>query len=349
MESGYKVYIKKDFNEIDIKKNYDKVLVITDENVKKLYINDFIRTLNLKKKNINIKQYIINPGENSKNLKVYEDIFKFCIENELSRKSLIIALGGGVVGDLSGFIASTYMRGIDLIHCPTTLLSQVDSSIGGKTGINLGNYKNVIGSFYRPEFIYININTLKTLSYNEFLSGISEVIKYALICDYEFLDYLLKNKDKILNLDSGCLIYIVEKCSNIKINIVKKDEKESGIRKILNLGHTFGHGIEKLGGLSHGFAVAIGTHMAFKLAYKKGYINKAYYEKVLSVYKSYDIPITFDGINSIDILKVMKKDKKNSFSKINLVLPTGHSSVDVVDNIDENETINVIEEVRDEF
>ncbi|WFD09188.1 3-dehydroquinate synthase [Tepidibacter hydrothermalis] len=345
MENGYKVYIKKDFSEIDIKKDYDKVLIITDENVKKLYMDNFIRTLNFK----NIIQYIIEPGENSKTLNVYEDVFKFCIENEVSRKSLIIALGGGVVGDLSGFIASTYMRGIDLIHCPTTLLSQVDSSIGGKTGINLGNYKNIIGSFYRPEFIHININTLKTLKHNEFLSGLSEVIKYALICDYEFLDYLLNNKSKILNLDEECLTYIVKKCSNIKIDVVKKDEKESGIRKTLNLGHTFGHGIEKLGNLSHGFAVAIGTHIAFRLSYKKGYINKSYYEKALSVYKAYNIPISFNGINSMDILKIMKKDKKNSFSKINLVLPTGHSSVEVVDNIDEEEILYVIQEVGNEF
>lgn len=345
MENGYTVYIKKDFSEIDIKKDYDKVLIITDENVKKLYLDNFIRTLNLK----NIIQYIIKPGENSKSLEVYEDIFKFCIENEVSRKSLIIAFGGGVVGDLSGFIASTYMRGIDLIHCPTTLLSQVDSSIGGKTGINLGNYKNVIGSFYRPEFIHININTLKTLNHNEFLSGLSEVIKYALICDYEFLDYLLKNKNKILNLDEECLIYIVKKCSNIKIDIVKKDEKESGIRKTLNLGHTFGHGIEKLGNLSHGFAVAIGTHMAFRLSYKKGYINKSYYEKVLRIYKEYNIPISFNNINSTDILNIMKKDKKNSFSKINLVLPTGHSAVEVINNIDEDDILYVIQEVGNEF
>ncbi|CAH2212711.1 3-dehydroquinate synthase [Tepidibacter aestuarii] len=345
MENGYKVYIKKDFSEIGIKKDYDKVLIITDENVKRLYIDDFIRTLDLK----NIIYYTINPGENSKSIKVYEEAFKFCIENGMSRKSLIIALGGGVVGDLSGFIASTYMRGIDLIHCPTTLLSQVDSSIGGKTGINLGNYKNVIGSFYRPEYIYMNINTLKTLNSNEFLSGLSEVIKYALICDYKFLDYLLKNRNKILNLEYECLIYIVQKCSNIKIDIVKKDEKESGIRKILNLGHTFGHGLEKLGGFSHGFAVAIGTHMAFRLSYKKGYIDKAYYDKVLNIYKAYGIPITFDDINSADILDVMKKDKKNSFLKINLVLPTGHSALDVVDNIDEKEMLYVIEEVKNEF
>lgn len=345
MENEYKVYIKKDFSEIDIKKDYDKILIITDENIEKLYMYDFTRNLNFK----NIIRYTINPGEDSKSLKVYEDIFRFCIESELSRKSLIIGLGGGVVGDLSGFVASTYMRGIDIIHCPTTLLSQVDSSIGGKTGINLENYKNIIGSFYRPKFIHININTLKTLDCSEFLSGLSEVIKYALICDYEFLDYLLKNKDKILNLDEECLIYIVKKCSNIKIDIVKKDEKESGIRKILNLGHTFGHGIEKLGGFSHGFAVAIGTHMAFRLAYKKGYIYKSYYDRVLNVYKSYNIPITFKGIDSIDILEIMKKDKKNSFSKINLVLPAGHSDVDVVNNIDEKEILCVIEEVKNEF
>ncbi|SHK03105.1 3-dehydroquinate synthase [Tepidibacter formicigenes] len=345
MEKGDKVYIERDFKKFNLIKEYDKILVITDKNVKKLYVNNFIKSL----KYDNTLVYDISSGEESKCLSVYEDIFKFCIENGLSRKSLIISLGGGVVGDLSGFVASTYMRGIDLVHCPTTLLSQVDSSIGGKTGINLGIYKNIIGSFYQPEFIYININTLKTLQKDEFLSGLSEVIKYGLIYDYDFLDYIIENKEKILDLDEDSLIYIVNKSSSIKLDIVKKDEKESNLRKILNLGHSFGHGIEKLGKFSHGYAVSIGTHMAFRLALKKKLINKDYYDKVIKIYKEYNLPMTFKNINSKYILDIMKKDKKNSYLKFSLVLPVGCGKVDIIEDTKEEEILSVIEEVRNEF
>ncbi|SHH12667.1 3-dehydroquinate synthase [Tepidibacter thalassicus] len=345
MEKGDIVYIEKDFENFSLKKYYDKILIITDKNVKKLYIDDFVKNI----KYDNVLVYDIEPGEKSKCLNVYEDILKFCIMNGLSRKSLIISLGGGVVGDLSGFVASTYMRGVDLIHCPTTLLAQVDSSIGGKTGINLGIYKNVIGTFYQPEFIYVNINTLKTLQKDEFLSGLSEVIKYGLIYDCYFLDYLMSNKKNILDLDESSLIYIVNKSLNIKIDIVKKDEKESNLRKILNLGHSFGHGIEKIGKLSHGYAISIGTHMAFRLALKKKFIDKDYYDKVVNIYKEYNLPITFKGIDSKYILDIMKKDKKNSYLKFSLVLPVGYGKVDIFEDIKEYEILSVIEEVKNEF
>ena len=191
-----------------------------------------------------IYEYIVPEGEDSKSLSVYEEIIKYCIRINLSRKSLIIALGGGVVGDLAGFVASTYMRGIDVCQIPTSLLAQVDSSVGGKTGLNIGNLKNVIGTFYQPKFTYINIDALKTLPHSEFISGMAEVIKYSLIYDYDFLDYLIDNSEKILDKDNETLCYMVEKCIQIKADIVSKDEKEGGLRKILNFGHTFGHGVE---------------------------------------------------------------------------------------------------------
>lgn len=341
-----------DLSKININEIYDEVLIISDENVYNHQLDKFIDNIKAKM----IYEYIIPAGEDSKSLLVYEEIMKYCIRINLSRKSLIIALGGGVVGDLAGFIASTYMRGIDVCQIPTSLLSQVDSSVGGKTGINIGNFKNIIGTFYQPKFTYINIEALKTLPHDEFISGMAEVIKYSIIYDYDFLDYLIINSAKLLSRDSNVLHYVVKKCIEVKADIVSKDEKEGGLRKILNFGHTFGHGVEKLCKISHGEAVSIGMNMAFKLALEKGYIDKAYYNKFLDVCNKFDLPINFnkpldeeieiteeivEKINK-EILNIMKNDKKNSFGKINLILPTDLGKVEVINSIDESEILNII-------
>ena len=192
-----------DLSRININEIYDEVLIISDENVYNYQLDNFINNIKAKM----IYEYIVPEGEDSKSLSVYEEIIKYCIRINLSRKSLIIALGGGVVGDLAGFVASTYMRGIDVCQIPTSLLAQVDSSVGGKTGLNIGNLKNVIGTFYQPKFTYINIDALKTLPHSEFISGMAEVIKYSVIYDYDFLDYLIDNSEKILDKDLS-LIHI---------------------------------------------------------------------------------------------------------------------------------------------
>lgn len=342
MEKISKVIIESSYDKFYLPKEYDSILIITDDNVYKKQLEYFIKIF----KHKIIYEYIISSGEDSKNLGTYEEIIRYCIQNNLSRKSLVLAFGGGVVGDLAGFVASTYMRGVDLIQVPTTLLSQVDSSIGGKTGVNIGIYKNIVGSFYQPELVYINVNALKTLHKDEFIGGLAEVIKYALVYDYEFLDYLVENSEDILNLNENKLLYIISKCVNIKLDIVRKDEKENDLRRILNLGHTFGHGIEKLGRLSHGFAVSIGTAMAFKFSLKRGYINNDYYNKLMEVYNLYNLPTTFYDIDSKDIVNVMKKDKKNSFGKFNLVIPIDYGKVRVIDDGTEDEIYEVIEEIK---
>ena len=327
------------FEDVIQEKNaYDSVLIISDSNVYNAQGDNFVK--NLKSKII--YEYIVSPGEDAKSLDIYEKIIEYCVKVNLSRKSVIIALGGGVVGDLAGFVASTYMRGIDVIQVPTTLLAQVDSSIGGKTGINIGNFKNIIGSFYQPRFTYINVDALKTLPDDEFKSGMSEVIKYSLIYDYDFLDYLIDNSKDILNKETEKLYYIVKKCANIKAEVVCKDEKEGGLRKILNFGHTFGHGVEKLCKISHGNAVSIGMNMAFKLSLKERLIEEDYYSKFLNVCENYDLPLVFENADESSVLSIMKSDKKNSFSKINLVLPVGPGKVDVVDNISEDLILDII-------
>ena len=343
-------------SKFNINEIYDEVLIISDENVYNHQLDNFINNIKAKI----VYEYIIPSGEDSKSLSVYEEIIKYCIRINLSRKSLIIALGGGVVGDLAGFVASTYMRGIDVCQVPTSLLSQVDSSVGGKTGINIGNFKNIIGTFYQPKFTYINIDALKTLSYNEFIAGMAEVIKYSIIYDYDFLDYLINNSENILNKDNETLHYMVKKCIEIKADIVSKDEKEGDLRKILNFGHTFGHGVEKLCKISHGEAVSIGMNMAFKLALEKGYINGSYYNKFINACDKFNLPLNFnisldekdeitkerkDKINQ-EILEIMKNDKKNSFGKINLILPIGFGKVKIIDDIDDGEILKIIKEVN---
>lgn len=336
------IIIDNNYKSFDIKEDYDSVLIITDQNVYNYQSHKFIENLKLK----TIHEYIIPPGEESKSLEVYEEIMKYCTRINLSRKSAIIALGGGVVGDLAGFVASTYMRGIDVIQVPTTLLAQVDSSVGGKTGINLGNFKNIIGSFYQPKFTYISIGALKTLPEEEFLEGISEVIKYSIIYDYDFLKYLIENSESILDRETKNLYDIVKKCVSIKAEVVEKDEKESNLRKILNFGHTFGHGIERLCQISHGQAVGIGMNMAFKVSLEKKLIKEEYYNEFLEVCGKYNICLNFEEADENEILQVMKMDKKNSFGKISLILPTGYGKVEVMDNIEEEIILDSIKRCK---
>ncbi|SCH17089.1 3-dehydroquinate synthase [uncultured Clostridium sp.] len=322
--------------------NYDLVLIISDSNVYNSQGHEFIKHINARI----VYEYIVSPGEDSKSLDTYEKIIEYCVRINLSRKSVIIALGGGVVGDLAGYVASTYMRGIDVIQVPTSLLAQVDSSIGGKTGINIGNFKNIVGTFYQPKFTYINVDSLKTLSEDEFLSGMSEVIKYSIIYDYEFIDYLIENSEAIINRESDKLYYIVKKCASIKAKVVEADEKEGGFRKILNFGHTFGHGVEKLCHISHGEAVSIGMNMAFKMALREGFIKEEYCNKFLEVCEKYSLPMNFENADEEEVLNIMKSDKKNSFSKINLVLPVGLGEVEVINTISEEKILDIIKESK---
>lgn len=334
-----------DFNECFDYSVYDEILVITDSNVYNHQLKHFSNVLKSKI----VYEYVVNAGESSKSLEVYEKLINYCIKINLSRKSLIIAFGGGVVGDLAGFVSSTYMRGIDFCIVSTTLLSQVDSSVGGKVGINIDSYKNIIGSFYRPKLTYINTNSLNTLDDYEFLNGLCEVIKYGVIYDFSFLEYLKQNKKEILNKNKEKLLYIIKKCVEIKSEIVLKDEKENSIRKILNFGHTFAHAFEKLFFTSHGYAVSIGMNTAFKLALSENLIDESYYNYFFEILNLYDLPTKFysdDENIEQKILEVMKKDKKNSFGNINFILPTKKGKVCEFNNICDEKIIKILKEIK---
>ena len=226
---------------LPVRKN---IAIITNTTIAPLYL-DKVKTI-LIKSDFNVQEIILPDGEEHKNLNTISNIYNELIKMDFDRNSSIIALGGGVVGDMAGFAAATFFRGIPYIQIPTTLLSQVDSSVGGKTGVNLPGGKNLVGAFYQPQIVIIDPEVLKTLKINELRAGIAEVIKYGVILDNEFFKYLELNIDKALNLDVETIAYIIKTCCSIKSDVTTQDEKEKGIRAFLNFGHTMGHAVETL-------------------------------------------------------------------------------------------------------
>lgn len=285
------------------------------------------------------------PGEKQKSFDTIQNVTGWMLENGLTRNSLVIAVGGGVIGDLTGFSASIVMRGVQYVHIPTTLLSQVDSSVGGKTGINTSYGKNVIGSFYQPAVVIADTDTLKTLPEREILAGYAEVLKYALIKDYEFFSWLEQNGEKVCALEPQSLLYAIEKSVQAKAHIVQADELESGNRALLNLGHTFGHAIEGAaqydGRVLHGEAVAIGMLMAFDLSYHLNYSSMEDFERLEAHLNIIGLPTRTAFIQppiplkASELLELMKRDKKNTGESINLVLVRGIGDAFIQSNVDE--------------
>jgi len=290
----------------------NKIAIVTDTNVAPLYGENLNKRFN----NYGFESHLFcfKAGEASKNINTVSEIYDFLADIGLTRTDLIIALGGGVVGDMAGFAAATFLRGVDLIQIPTTLLSQVDSSVGGKTGFDHKKGKNLIGAFYQPKLVLIDTKLLETLSSDFYYDGMAEVIKYALIKDKSLFDRLLKSDD---NLEE-----IIASCVKIKRDVVSEDEFDTGIRGILNFGHTFGHAAEKLEnyqGISHGKAVAAGMVMATKIGEYLNITKLGTLEKVKAIIEKYNLPISFNH-NINDIYKALINDKKNLSGKINLVL-----------------------------
>ncbi len=302
-DNSYDVIISRGIlNEIDSYIDLDRqIVIITDDFIPKVYLNA------IKEKMLNPLIFEIPQGESSKSMEIAYSIIDEMVDSKITRKCLVIALGGGVVGDLAGFISSIYMRGVDFIQIPTTLLSQIDSSIGGKVGINSSNMKNSIGSFLQPKIVLIDPNTLKTLAQREIHNGIGEMIKYGLIADKSLFIDICEN-----NIFSNIEDYI-EKCIKIKKDLIVKDVFDNGERQLLNFGHTIGHAVEQFSkyNLLHGEAVSIG--MA-KMA-----INKPYYSKLVDVLHKYNLPYDYD-YDLETVYNYIKTDKKASKNTINLVL-----------------------------
>jgi 3-dehydroquinate synthase len=272
-----------------------------------------------------LTEVLLPDGEEYKSLASAEKIYEALLKAKLDRKSALIALGGGVIGDITGFAAATYMRGIDFIQIPTTLLAQVDSSVGGKTGVNHPLGKNMIGAFWQPRLVWVDTATLETLPRREFLSGLGEVIKYGVIWDEDFFAYLEANRDKVLRLDKEALTHIIRRSCEIKSEVVSKDERESGLRAILNYGHTIGHAVETVTGYKkylHGEAVAIGMHMEARLSQKLGLIENKTVARIKALIDSYELPSEMPAeIQINDLIEKMWIDKKTVGGKMHFVLP----------------------------
>lgn len=312
-----------------------KLFIVCDKNVYKLYYSTLDHILARYEYEYSV--IVVPPGETTKSLRWAEKLYTAALNLKLDRQSTIIALGGGVVGDIAGFIAATYMRGIDFVQIPTTLLAQIDSSIGGKVAVNHFAAKNIIGAFHQPSMVYINIDTLKTLPQREFVSGLAELIKYGYIWDYEFLNWIMDNIDHILEQDIEALQYAIYRACKIKSHIVGMDETEQGIRAILNFGHTIGHAIEAATGYqryTHGEGVAIGMVYESELAYELGFIDRQYVDGLIDLLRRCSLPTKIAGIDNSTLIDKMALDKKNRQGDIVFILPTGAGKVDIFSDID---------------
>lgn len=298
----------------------NSALIVSNETVAPLYMDAVEKSLG----SIRFKTLVLPDGEEHKNLNVLNSIYDTLLENRLDRNTTIIALGGGVVGDITGFAAATYQRGVHLIQIPTTLLSQVDSSVGGKTAVNHTLGKNMIGAFYQPRAVIADTSTLSTLEERQLSSGLAEVIKYGLIRDNSFLEWLESNIDKLMDRDPAALAYAIERSCRNKAEVVAADERESGQRALLNLGHTFGHAIETGMGYGvwlHGEAVASGMVMAARLSNKLGWISENDVSRVIDLLERANLPVTApDQMNADKFIELMALDKKVSDGVLKLVL-----------------------------
>ena len=344
-DRSYPIYIESDFNAIG---RYiqnagvnGKIVVVTDSNVDKLYSETCVDVL--VGYGFDVNKYVIEAGEKSKNLDTIKDIYKFLIEKKLDRHSALLALGGGVVGDITGFAAATFLRGISFIQVPTSLLAQADSSVGGKVGVDFEGSKNIIGAFYQPKLVYINVNTLATLPKRELRSGLAEVIKHGIIADRSFYEYIEQNLDKIMELDENSLKYVVKTNCKIKGNVVEQDEKENHLRAILNFGHTIGHAVESVSNfeLLHGECVSIGMAGAFKMAQYMDMVDEKLTKRISDTLTSAGLPVKINGLNTEKILEQMFYDKKIKNNKLTFILPKGIGEVFQI-KIDDTELIKKV-------
>jgi len=321
----YNIVIEKNFENLvssfsKLSVSGRKLCIVTDSNVGKLYAD--IVKIELEKTGNTVFVYSFMAGEANKNLDVVSDVYEFLIMNKFERKDMLVALGGGVVGDLTGFTAATYLRGIDFIQIPTSLLAQVDSSIGGKTGVDFRAYKNMVGAFHQPKLVYINLETLKSLNNRLFNSGFGEIIKHGFIKDKAYYNWLSVNVDNIKKLDLSTLEEMIFVSCNIKCKVVELDPTEQGERALLNFGHTLGHAIEKLMDfkLYHGECVALGMIAALEISKNRGYITDLDMEQALKILKLYEFPTSISGITIDDIVAISKSDKKMDTGKIKFIL-----------------------------
>lgn len=333
--TAYSIYFEQSFEKLsekimELDSQTRKVCIVSDTNVASIYKKEVEeKLLPVCKK---IVSYTFMAGEEHKTLETVKDLYRFLIDEKFDRKDLLIALGGGVTGDLTGFAAATYLRGIDFVQVPTTLLAQVDSSIGGKTGVDFECYKNMVGAFHQPKMVYININTLKTLSDEQFYCGMGEVLKHGLIKSSSYYEWIINHMSEICDRDTKILMEMVKKSCDIKRSVVEQDPLEKGERALLNFGHTLGHSIEKLMNFQwlHGQCIALGYVMASYISWKRNLLSEEEFFEIRDMNVGFELPISFSGLKAEDILAATKVDKKmeNGTLKFILLDQIGNAFID---------------------
>ena len=321
----YHIYLEPDFAKLpeaveplNIKER--KLCIVADSTTAELYGAELKEIL--KETCTYVSMFVFPAGEVNKTLNTVRDLYEHLILEKFDRKDMLVALGGGVVGDLTGFAAATYLRGIGFIQIPTTLLSQVDSSIGGKTGVDFDAYKNMVGAFHMPRLVYMNLNVLKTLPDRQFACGMGEIIKHGLIQDSDYLEKLSTYQREIREKNYAALLWMVAGSCKVKRHVVEEDPTEQGIRAWLNFGHTIGHSVEKLKDftLCHGECVAIGCAAAAWMSWKRGLISEKEKEAAEQLLLNYQLPVRVKGLKPEDIVKTTKLDKKMDAGKVKFVL-----------------------------
>jgi 3-dehydroquinate synthase len=314
-------------------------LLITDENVGGHYAQAVLDSL--EKSGFSARLITLPAGEQTKSGGQVSELYSRCIEAGLDRKSFIVALGGGVIGDLAGYVAATYLRGIPFVQVPTSLLAMVDSSVGGKTGINLPEGKNLVGAFHQPALVLADLHTLKTLAEREFRAGLAEVVKYGIICDAPFFDFLEENIEKLCEVGNvDLLAKVVSRCCEIKADVVAQDEREGGLRAILNFGHTAGHALEKVAGYGeyvHGEAVAIGSIFAARASVALTGLSQPDCDRIERMFADLGLPVNAPGYNWPDLRNALSVDKKTIGGMPKFVLASKIGTVSVGNEIPEDQ------------
>lgn len=323
-----------------------RLCIVTDSHVAPLYAEEVKKVCGDGFSQVEV--FVFPAGEAHKNLDTVRRLYEFLIQKHFDRKDVLIALGGGVTGDLTGYTAATYLRGIRFVQVPTTLLSQVDSSIGGKTGVDFDSYKNMVGAFHMPKLVYMNLNTLRTLPEREFSCGMAEIIKHGFIKDAEYLSDLLSHADEILRHEYEHLANMIEHSCKIKRAVVEMDPYEKGERMLLNFGHTLGHAIEKLMDFQmlHGECVAVGSVAAAWLSMHRGYISRTEYDTVRQAVHTFGLPDNIIGLKAEEILMASKSDKKMEGGRIKFILLHNIGDAYVDRSVTDKELLAALKEIE---
>lgn len=328
-----------------LSENPRKVCIVADSNVAPLYAEEVKKCL--EDSFVKVVVHEIPAGEENKTLDTVKGIYVHLIEEGFDRKDLLLALGGGVTGDLTGYTAATYLRGIDFVQVPTTLLSQCDSSIGGKTGVDFDGYKNMVGAFYMPKLVYMNLSTLKSLSDRQFFSGFAEVMKAGLIKKASFYEWLIENMYEICEKDMDTLLKMIMESCMIKKLVVEKDPTEKGDRALLNLGHTIGHAIEKAKNfeLLHGECVALGCVCAAFISWKHNWLTMEEYYEIRDMFVPFYLPISIDNIDKEEVLRLTKSDKKMQNGQIKFILLKKIGKAVIDTTVTDEDIMNALDEI----